>query len=167
MNRTPLETRLFPYYTAPGWVHDSIHSRMYAGAFGAAAVVVVLTVPGAAVVAGLSWVFVALACAWWRHRALAYHVTPFSCYSDYNEALILVRSGQGMRGLEPILPDVWSALSVASVNRDSGLFAAITLEFDRMRMSADQDPGRTESAVRTLELLKQARAELEERDSSS
>lgn len=157
---------LYPYFTAPGWTHDALQSRLYAGTFGAAALVVVLALPHLAVVAGSSWLFVALACAWWRHRARAYYVTPFASFGEYNDALRLVRSGQGVRGLEPILPDVWSALSVASENRDPGLFAAITLEFERMRLAAAQDPGRTDSAVRTLDLLKGARAELEERDSS-
>ena len=156
----------YPYFTAPGWAHDALQSRLYAGSFGVAALVVALTMPHLALVAGLSWAFVVLACGWWRHRAQAYCVTPFASFGEYNDALRLVRSGVGVRGLDPILPDVWNALSVASVNRDPGLFAALTMEFDRMRLAAEQDPGRTGSAVRTLDLLKGARAELEERDSS-
>ena len=156
----------YPYFTAPEWTHAALQSRIYAGMFGVTALVVILAVPRAAVVAGAGWVFVALACWWWRHRASDYFVTPFAHFGDYSAALQVVRSGQGVRGLEPILPDVWNALSVASVNRDSDLAAAIEAEFSRMRLAAEQDPGRTASAVRTLELLREARAELEERDSS-
>lgn len=167
-------TKLYPYHSAPDWAQAVTAQRAIPGlwtACGAAAILGSGADPAVTVVAGLSSVFVGLASLWWRHRAAMYFVTPFVSYEDWQEARGMVIRARGVRGLEPLIDDLWQALSEASVAPDRwkarSVWGQVVDEWRGLYEAAATHPGRAADIRRAIELFRGVRAELEERDSSS
>lgn len=167
-------SKLYPYHSAPDWAQAVTAQRAIPGlwvACSAAAIFASGANPAVAVVAGLSSVVVGLASMWWRHRAALYFVTPFGSYEDWQDARGMVIRARGVRGLEPLTDDLWTALSGASVAPDRwkarSTWGEVTDEWRGLYEAAMANPGRAADIRRAIVLFRDVRAELEERDSSS
>lgn len=129
--------------------------------------------PVAWVVAGTCWLFVALAWSWWTQRASTRWTTPFRDSDDHAQAESVVHAVLEAPGLGSLAPDVWVALSEASVldereghEPNHGEFRHAVEAFQETIAAAYRNVERTGNLERTIRLMREVRAELEDRDSS-